>query len=106
MKTARLLLFFLALALVVQNTCPYGFAAKTGFAAPHTHACPLKASRHHGPAKERDTSGKATYPAFVVTVAEARPCIRRFHIDTNYTLFVPDIYKAPCKEPLHKPPAA
>jgi hypothetical protein len=29
-------------AIVLQNTCPYGYAGKTAVAAPHVHHCPLK----------------------------------------------------------------
>lgn len=48
------LLLLLSLALVLQNTCPYGFAAKTAFVAPHTHDCPLKKD-HQAPSKEGDS---------------------------------------------------
>jgi len=33
----RLLLFLLALSLILQNACPYGFSVKTAFASPPLH---------------------------------------------------------------------
>lgn len=44
----RVLVALIACAIVVQNTCPYGYAGKTAVAAPHVHDCPLKA-RHKMP---------------------------------------------------------
>jgi hypothetical protein len=38
----RFLIALIALAIAVQNTCPYGYAGKTAVAAPHVHNCPLK----------------------------------------------------------------
>jgi len=45
MKLIRVVLFLLAFSLVLQNTCPYGFAAKTAFATcgstQHSSHCPM-----------------------------------------------------------------
>lgn len=38
----RFLIALLALAITVQNTCPYGYAGKSAVAAPYVHTCPLK----------------------------------------------------------------
>ncbi len=38
-------------SLAIQNTCPFGLAAKTGFASPFTHCCCAK--------KAADESGQA-----------------------------------------------
>ncbi|HAK88353.1 MAG: hypothetical protein A2077_05035 [Nitrospirae bacterium GWC2_46_6] len=35
-----ILVLLLALALAVQNTCPFGLAAKTGFVSPQMPDCP------------------------------------------------------------------
>ena len=105
----RLLLFLLAFSLVLQNTCPYGFAAKTAFAAPHTHDCPLKKD-HHSPSKEGDSvdgnSGKVLFPAFVFSVPDVQTVILCSQVDVDYTPLSSDNYKDPFKEPSAKPPAA
>jgi hypothetical protein len=42
------LIALIVLAIVVQNTCPYGYAGKTAVAATLVHDCPLK---NHQPSK-------------------------------------------------------
>jgi hypothetical protein len=100
----RMLLLLLSFSLILQNTCPYGFAAKTAFVAPHTHACPF----HHYPPKGQravdDNSSKVIYPAFVMTVPLVQPSIQPIPISTSYILFPSDKYINPFKEPLIKPP--
>ena len=54
MSKRGLLILLVALALVIQNTCPYGLAEKTAVAAPFTHDCPLK--QHHA----KDSEGKSS----------------------------------------------
>jgi len=39
MKTRGLLILLIGFSIAIQNTCPYGLAAKTGFASPRTHHC-------------------------------------------------------------------
>jgi len=99
-----MLLFLLSFSLILQNTCPYGFAAKTAFAAPHTHACPF----HHYPSKGQraidDNSNKVIYPAFVMVASFVQPSIQHFPVSTEYSLFSYDKYTNPFKEPLIKPP--
>jgi len=51
-----MLLFFLAISLVIQNTCPYGLAAKTGFIAKETHHCHCK--KYPSSKPEADDSAK------------------------------------------------
>jgi hypothetical protein len=41
----RYLIALIVLTITIQNTCPFGYAAKTAFAAPHAHHCPLKEGR-------------------------------------------------------------
>jgi hypothetical protein len=40
----RYLIALIVMTIVIQNTCPYGYAAKTAIAAPIEHHCPLKDS--------------------------------------------------------------
>ena len=46
MSRIRILIFLIATAIVMQNTCPYGWAAKTVFMSSHASLCP------HCPMKE------------------------------------------------------
>ena len=39
MKMRGLLILLIGFSIAIQNTCPYGLAAKTGFASPHIHHC-------------------------------------------------------------------
>lgn len=103
----RALFFLLAFSLVLQNTCPHGFAAKTVFAAPQTHDCPFKKS-HNTPGKDHDSvddnSGRPLYPAFVLSVPDVRPIIFRIKKDSDYMPLSSAGYKDPFKEPSLKPP--
>lgn len=47
----RTLIPLVVLALLVQNTCPAGWAAKSGLVSFHVHDCPFK---QHRPAKPGD----------------------------------------------------
>jgi len=102
----RMLLFLLALSLILQNTCPYGFAAKTAFAAEHSHQCPF----HHGKTKEQgtvnDNSSKAIHPAFVMITPFVQPSVEGLPISTDYFPLLSDRYTNPFKEPRIKPPTA
>ena len=107
MKLMRLLLFLLTFSLVLQNTCPYGFAAKTGFAAPQAHDCPCKKSN---PASTKDTgsadksTGSLLYPAFVFSVPDTQTIALRSQMKTEYISQSSEKYKNPFKEPSIKPP--
>ncbi|MBI5741337.1 MAG: hypothetical protein HZA16_11550 [Nitrospirae bacterium] len=109
MKLMRLLLFLLAVSLVLQNTCPYGYAAKTAFVAPLTHDCPMNKS-HHSPSKERgsvdDNQGKALYPLFVFSVPDSRTVISSFQTHAEYTALSSGNYKDHFREPSIQPPVA
>jgi hypothetical protein len=104
MKLMRMILFLLSLSLILQNTCPYGFAAKTAFAARHPHQCPF----HHGKTKEQgtvdDNSKKAIYPPFVMVAPFVQPSVGSFPISTDYFSSLSDRYTNPFKEPRIKPP--
>jgi len=103
-KLIRLLLFLISFSLILQNTCPCGFAAKTAFASPQMHACPS----HHSPCKGQravdSDANKIIYPAFVMSVPFAQPAIERFTMSTVYVLFSSDVYTNPFKKSLIKPP--
>jgi len=102
----RILLFLLAFSLILQNTCPYGFAAKTAFAAPHSHQC----SFHRHQTKEQrtvdDNSNKVMYPAFVMITPFIQPSIEGVPVSTYYLRFSFCGYTNPFKDPRIKPPIA
>ena len=104
-KTIIMLLFLLSFSLILQNTCPYGFAGKTAFAALHTHACPF----HHQPLKGKrtvdDNSGKI-HAAFVMAFSFEKPAIQRFALTFAYVSSSSNKYINPYKDPLTKPPVA
>jgi hypothetical protein len=49
----RFLIVLIAFSLTIQNTCPYGWAAKTVFLSPHSSYCP------HCPLKEQSSPAKS-----------------------------------------------
>ncbi len=100
----RMLLLLLSFSLILQNTCPYGFAAKTAFAAPLTHQCPFHHYPHKGQGAVDDNSIKVIYPAFVMVAPFVQPSVQPFHVCTDYFLYSSDRYTNPFKEPLIKPP--
>jgi hypothetical protein len=109
MKLMRLLFFLLVISLVLQNTCPFGFASKTAFTAPHMHDCPLRKS-HHSPAKGQnsvdDNTGRLLYPSFMFSVPDTQSVVFRFQMNTEYTVLYSDNYKDHFKEPSTRPPVA
>ena len=109
MRLMRALLFLLAFSLVVQNTCPYGFAGKTAFAAPYTHGCPFKKA-HHGPPKDKasvdENMGKVFCASFVLSIPDVQALSLRLQANASFFPMPFDNYKNPFKEPLIRPPAA
>ncbi len=107
MKMMRILLLLLTFSIVLQNTCPYGFAAKTSFAAPQTHECPMKKGGH-SPAEERDSvdgnTDKTLYPAFVLSLPELQDIMPCSQMNSAYTPLPSGNYKNPFKDPLGRPP--
>ena len=107
MKLMRMFLLFLALSLIIQNTCPYGLAAKTGFTAKEVHHCPLK---KHSPTKaDADDSAKIamfqTGQTFVFTVGCAINAAPMPFPEVAFTSPDMHFYKNIFSNPATKPPA-
>jgi len=102
----RILLFLLALSLILQNTCPYGFAAKTGFAIQYSHQCPFHRHQTTEQGTVDDNSNKVIYPAFVMVTPFVQPSIEGFPISTGCSFLSSGGYTNPFKEPRIKPPRA
>lgn len=70
MLKPRFVIFLLAFALLIQNTCPHGFAGKTSVAATCSH-CPMKQHQSVSPdGQKRIISASSTvhFPMFVFSV--------------------------------------
>jgi len=105
-KTTRLLLLFLAFSLLIQNTCPYGFAAKTGFIAKENHHCHCK--KYPSSKPEADDSAKKvisqTGQIFVFIVGDSiNPAPLSFP-EISCSLQEMNLYKNISSEPAVKPP--
>jgi hypothetical protein len=109
MTLPRLLLFIVFLTLVLQNTCPYGFAAKTAFVATHSHDCPQSKS-HHSPDKDRDSAddspGGPLHPAFVLSISDNQTIVLCSQMKAEYTILSSENYRDFIKELATKPPVA
>jgi hypothetical protein len=106
MKLARMFLLFLAFSLIIQNTCPYGMAAKTGFVAKEIHHCPLK---KHSTSKTDadDTAQKAMFQTgqtFVFTVSNAINATPLSSPKVYFSFSEINPYKNIFAEPPAKPP--
>lgn len=104
MKIVRLLILFLLVSFLVQNTCPYGLAAKTGFAAKEIHHCPMK---KHSSKPDDDSSSKVmrqTGQTFVFTVNRAINAAPFSSPKIFYSVSELNIYKNIFSEPPAKPP--
>lgn len=102
----RMLLLFLVFSLIIQNTCPYGMAAKAGFAAKDIHRCPL---RKHSQTKtnSNNTAQQTVLQAgqtFVFTVGIAISAMPLSSSEGSGFFPEIDIYKNIFSEPLVKPP--
>ena len=69
MTRIRILIFLIAIAIVMQNTCPYGWAAKTIFMSSHSSLCP------HCPMKE-------THPP------DANNCVKKNLSNINHCFLI------------------
>ena len=109
MKLKLVLLSVLFLSLVLQNTCPYGFEAKTAFAAVQAPDCPHSGS-HHSPEKDRDSADnnpdRPFHPAFVLSMPDNQTIVPSSQMETKYTILPFNNYKDFHKEPSTKPPLA
>jgi hypothetical protein len=104
-KSVITLLFLLSFSLILQNTCPHGFAGKTAFAALYTHTCP----HQHHPIKGKsavDDNLNKVYSAFVMAFPFVKPAIQRFALTSSYVSSSSDKYINPYKDLLTKPPVA
>ena len=70
----RLLIAALVIAIVLQNTCPHGWAAKSAFVSSHVfHCCSLNEHKHSGRERREDGGKELSHvnPAFVFHVSNS-----------------------------------
>jgi len=86
----RHLIALIILTIVVQNTCPYGYAAKTAITAPAVHHCPLMDRDHtDNDHADNDAGKKMTkdprdiHQLFVIAAAPALKIIGAFDTITE-----------------------
>ena len=71
------LVFCLALALLIQNTCPFGAAGKTGIVRAYGHCgmkhCPLSSGGKKGLLDDPEPD---RFPLFAFTIADVNPAFQ------------------------------
>ena len=73
MKVRGLLILLIGFSLAIQNTCPFGLAAKTGFVSPLTHCCcAKKAAEESGQADKNSKQAIAEKGPVFVFIAQRK----------------------------------
>ncbi len=101
----NIILLLLIFALLIQNTCPHGFAGKSTVALTCSH-CPQKQA--HKPASEGTifssiTKTPAHLPIFVLDMSNTQPTFRLAAIDIPQQV-IPNTYANAAPDELLKPP--
>jgi hypothetical protein len=102
-----IILFFLISTLLVQNTCPKGFAGKSTVTASCSH-CPLKQTCK--PVTEGNTFSSISYasahlPMYVLDLPSTQPIFRLAAIASSQPV-TPTTYKNTAPDELLRPPRA
>ncbi len=70
---ARFLVLLICFSIAIQNTCPFGLAAKTGFASPLTHCCcAKKAAEESGQTDKNSKQAVAEKGPVFVFIAQGK----------------------------------
>jgi hypothetical protein len=106
MRYVKMLLLFLVFSLIIQNTCPYKMAAKTGFVAKEIHHCPIK--KHSQTKNDADNATQKNVlqagQIFVFTVGSAINIMQISYSETSGLFPDTSAYKNIFSEPPIKPP--
>ena len=102
-------IFLLIVALLIQNTCPKGFAGKSTVASACSH-CPHKQS--HKPVSQGDrvvvasaSDAHAHLPLYVLDTPDTKPTFR-LEATASSQLVIPTIYQNTAPDELLHPPRA
>jgi len=95
------------LALLIQNTCPQGFAGKSTVASNCSH-CPQR--QEHKPATEGGTLNSispapAHLPMYILDIPNTQPTFRLVAVAINQPV-IPNTYKNTAPDELLHPPRA
>ncbi len=100
-------IFLLVFALLIQNTCPHGFAGKSSVASSCSH-CPQKQAHKQvfkGAAFSSISRVTAHPPLFVLDIPDTRPSFRLAALITPQPA-IPNTYKDTAPKELLQPPRA
>jgi hypothetical protein len=102
-----IILLLLIVALLIQNTCPQGFAGKSTVAASCSH-CPQKQA--HTPVSESDTLGSISHapahlPMYVLDIPNTQPTFRLIATASSQPV-IPNIYTNTAPDERLHPPRA
>jgi hypothetical protein len=108
----RFIIFLIALGIIIQNTCPYGWAAKTAFLSPyasHCPHCPMKEDRQ--PTKsDAQNDVKKDLPninhLFVIHIGKLDTAFQMLSPIEHAPTFKSDGFKDVYLDPLLRPPVA
>lgn len=102
----RYIIALIILTIVVQNTCPYGYAAKTAIAASLEHHCPLKdsASPEDGGKNSVTKNPRDINQPFVIAAAPAADTGRVFDTVMEPGIIRPAGFKDIFADPPLRPP--
>ncbi len=97
----------LIFSLLIQNTCPHGFAGKSAVAASCSH-CPMKGSHHQAPGSGKlsiFSHSTAHLPMYVLDLPNTRPIFRLAAIALPRPVVL-NTYKNTAPDELLQPPRA
>ncbi len=101
------LIFILAFALLIQNTCPHGFAGKSSVATACKN-CPMKKQHDMSPDVQKKISSAKSqihFPLFVFSVPKTIHTFQLSPIETARPVLL-DRYKDALPDELLRPPQA
>ncbi len=106
LKTVSVI-FILVFALLIQNTCPHGFAGKSSVAASCKN-CPMKKQHDMSPDVQQkivSSSSQVHFPLFVFSVPKTIHTFQLSPIETARPILI-DRYKDALPDELLRPPQA
>jgi len=107
MKMRGVLIFLIVFSIAIQNTCPSGLVAKTGFASPRMHNCPCAKKAAEQSNKADNTSAHyfpKAGPVFLF-IGQEKALQGPLQVpQISCSLFPDDLYLSLASKPPDKPP--
>jgi len=106
MKMRGLIILLIVVSIAIQNTCPYGLAAKTGFASPRMRhcCCAKKATEQKAHENNSKRVSLAAGPSFVF-IGQERMSTDLPHVSLDVCKAYPeDFYQSISLNPPESPP--